>query len=152
MLRRGHQSEPLAQHLRTLGGVVKGEAKMSDLCNHFSCWRHLDTDGEWLNEFPKRIRRLVYQRWWSFNGFRFLQLPPELRELILTFAMGHVAVPLAWRWRSERYPELAMPNMSLSLVSKQLNREVNATLLAHTTFYFHSIEQFYKFFWRTDER
>lgn len=145
MVRRGQKSEPLTQFLKTLG-VAKGEAMISDLCNHFQCWRFLKTGDEWLDEFPWHLRGVVYQRWWSFNGFRFLQLPPELREMILTFAMGPIAVPFARRWYLKRRHQLPMPNMRLSLVSKQLNREVNATVLFHTTFYFHTLKQFLKFF------
>lgn len=150
MVRRGQKSEPLTHLLKTLG-VSKGEAKMSDLCNHFRCWRSLNTAGEWLNEFPKHLRELVYRRWWSFNGFHFLKLPPELREIILTFAVAPIAIPFARRWPSKRYIQLKKLDMRLSLVSKQLNREVIATLIAHTKFYFHNIEQFLKFFRHTDD-
>lgn len=143
--RRGQKSEPLTHLLKTIG-VTKGEAKMSDLCNHFQCWRFLNTGGEWLNEYPRHLRGVIYHRWWSFNGFRFLQLPPELREIILAFAIGPIAVPFARGWHPKRYSQVKMPDMRLSLVSKQLNREVVATLLAYTTFYFHSIEQLLKFF------
>lgn len=149
MVRRGQKSEPLTQFLKAVG-VAKDDAKMSDLCNHFRCWRSLKTSNEWLNKFPRHLRGVVYQRWWSFNGFRFLQLPPELRETILTFAMGPIAVPFAKRWHPKRHVQLTMPNMRLSLVSKQLNREAIAALLAHTTFYFHAIEQFLQFFRHTD--
>lgn len=145
MARRGHKSEPLTQLLKTLG-VAKGEAGVDDLCNHFQCWRHLETRGEWLNEFPRHIRGTVYRRWWSFNRFPLMQLPPELREMILTFALGPIAVPFARRWHPKnRYSRLTMPIMPLLLISKQLNCEVTAALLAHTKFYFHSIEQFLKF-------
>ena len=149
MVRQGLKSQPFARLLKSLG-VAEGEAKMSDLCNHFRCWRSLNTRGEWLNDFPRHLRGMIYQRWWSFNGFHFLRLPPELREMILTFAMGPIAIPFARRWRPKRCHRLTMPNMRLSLVSKQLNREVIATLLAHTTFYFHNIDQFVEFFRHAD--
>lgn len=150
MVRRGLKSEPLTHLLKTLG-VAKGEAKMSDLCKHFRCWRSLNTGERWLNEYPKQLRGAVYERWWSFNGFRFLELPPELRELILTFAMGSIAVPFARLWPATRSPQTATPNMSLSFVSKQVNREVIAALSAHTVFYFHSIHQLLRVFPHTDE-
>ena len=150
MVRRGLESQQLTHLLKTLG-VAKAEAKTSDLCNHFRCWRSLSTRGEWLNEYPKHLGGMVYQRWWSYNGFRFLELPPELRELILTFAMGPIAIPFARSWPTRRYSELATPNMRLSRVSKQLNREVTAALFAHTTFYFHGIYQFVRAFSYIDE-
>lgn len=150
MVRRGQKSEPLTKLLKTLG-VAKGEAKINDMCNHFRCWRFLQAGDEWLNEFPRHLRGAVYQRSWSFNGFRFLQLPPELREIILAFAMGHIAIPFARRWHPKRSRQLPMSAMRLSLVSKQLNREVTAILLFHTTFYFHTMEQFCEFFRHKDE-
>ena len=152
MVRHGLKSQQLTHLLKTLG-VAKADAKMSDLCNHFRCWRSLSTRKGWLNEYSKDLRGLVYQRWWSFNGFRFLELPPELRELILTFAMGSIAIPFAANvWPTRRYAQLATPNMRLSYVSKQLNREVNAALFAHTTFYFHAIHQLLRAFPCTEER
>lgn len=150
MVRRGQKSEPLVQLLKT-HGVAKREAKMSDLCNHFRCWRSLNTTVDWLNDFPKHLHGALYQIWWSFNGFHFLQLPPELREIILTFAMGPLAIPFARRRPSNRYPQAVLPCMHLSRVNKQLNREVIATLLAHTKFHFYSIEQFLRFFKETDD-
>lgn len=140
MVRRGLKSEPLTHLLKTLG-VAKSKAKMSDLCKHFRCWRSLNAGERWLDEYPEQLRGAVYQRWWSFNGFRFLELPPELRELILTFAMGSIAVPFAIPWPATRSPQTATPNMSLSYVSKQVNGEAIAALSAHTMFYFHSFPQ-----------
>ena len=149
MVRRGLKSEPLTHLLKTLG-VARGEAKLSDLCKHFRCWRSLNTREGWLNEYPKQLREAVYERWWSFNGFRLLDLPPELRELILTFAMGSIAVPFARLWPAIGSPQTATPNMRLSLVNKQVNREVVAALSAHTVFYFHSIQQLLRVFPHTD--
>ena len=143
MVRRGLRSEPFTHLLITLG-VTKDKATIGDLCKHFRCWRLLNAHDGWLNEYPRNLREVVYQRWWSFNGFRFLELPPELREMILIFAMGPVAIPFSW------YPRSVAPNMALSLVSMQLNREVIAALCAHTTFLFHSIGQFLKFFRHRD--
>ena len=146
MVRRGLKSEPLNHLLKTLG-VTKSEAKVADLCNHFRCWRSLNTREGWLNEYPKQLHGVVYERWWSFNGFRFLELPPELREIILKFAVGPSAVPFArYLWPATRDTQFSTPNMSLSLVNKQLNREVIAALSTYTTFHFHSIQQLLRVF------
>lgn len=150
MVRRGLKSEPLTQLLKTLG-VAKAEAKMSDLCKHFRCWRSLNIGEGWLNDYPKQLRGAVYQKWWSCNGFRFLELPPEIRELILTFAMGPIAVPFTRLWPTTRSPQTATPNLSLSYVSKQVNREAIAALSAHTMFYFHNIHQLLRVFPHTEE-
>ena len=149
MVRQGVKSEPFTHLLKTLG-VTKSKAKVADLCNHFRCWRSLNTREGWLNEYPKHLHGVVYQRWWSFNGFRFLELPPELREIILIFAVGPFAVPFARLWPATRDTQLPSPNMRLSLVNKQLNREVIAALLAHTTFHFHSIQQLLRVFSQRD--
>lgn len=69
--------------------------------------------------------------------------------MILTFAMGSVAVPFARLWPAIRSPQIATPNMSLSFVSKQVNREAIAALSAHTTFYFHSVHQLFRVFLQT---
>ena len=149
MVRQGLKSEPFTHLLKTLG-VTKSEAKVVDLCNHFRCWRSLNTHEGWLNEYPKRMHGVVYQKWWSFNGFRFLELPPELREIILIFAVGPFAVPFARLWPVIRDTKFPSPNMRLSLVNRQINREVIAALSVHTTFHFHSIQQLLRVFSQRD--
>ena len=149
MVRQGLKAEPLTHFLRTLG-VSKSEAKVADLCNHFRCWRSLNAHEGWLNEYPKHLHGVAYQRWWTFNGFRFLELPPELREIILIFAVGPSAVPFERLWPATRDTQLPTPNMNLSLVNKQLKQEVIAALLAHTTFHFHSIQQMLRVFSQRD--
>ena len=151
MVRRGLNTEPLTLFLKSLG-VSKGEAKIGDLCKHFHCWRSLNAREGWLDEYPQHLRGEAYQRWWSFNGFRFLELPPELREMILIFAMGDITVPFTRYWPPACIFRFSNPNMRLALVSKQLNREVTATLFAHTTFYFHSIQQLLRTFSHGDEK
>ena len=145
MVHRGLKSEPLNHFLKTLG-VTKSQAKVADLCNHFRCWRSLNTREGWLNQYPKYLHGVVYQKWWSFNGFRFLELPPELREIILKFALGRFAAPFARLWPAKRDTQFPTPNMRLALVNKQLNFEVIAALSAHTTFHFHSIQQLLRVF------
>lgn len=74
---------------------------------------------------------------WAVNGFRFLDLPFELRELVLCFAIGPFTTRFAQIQNSDKRPRISIlnkPNMSLALVSKQLHREFTQTLCAHTTF------------------
>ena len=145
MVRQGAESEPFTHLLKTLG-VSKSEAQEADLCNHFRCWRSLNTREGWLNEYPQHLHEVVCQRWRRFNGFRFLDLAPELRRIILIFAVGPVAVPFARLCPLIQDTKIPTPNMRLSLVNKQLNGEVIAALLAHTTFHFYSILQLWKVF------
>lgn len=93
MVRHGQISETLTDLLQSFG-VEKGNAKECDFCDHFSCWRALDLCDGYLAQFPKQLRDLIYQKWWNINGFRFLELPAELRETILEFAMPSVVEPL----------------------------------------------------------
>ena len=149
MVRQGAESESFTHLLKTLG-VSKSEAKEADLCSHFRCWRSLNTHEGWLNEYPQHLHGVVRQRWWRFNVFRFLDLAPELRAMILMFAVGPFAVPFARLCPVKRDTQFPSPNMRLSLVNKQFNREVIAALLAHTTFHFYSILQLWKVFSQRD--
>ncbi len=147
MARHGQKSEPLRVFLQSFG-VAKNEAGECDLCKHFSCWRSLKLTDKWLNDFPRHLRPRIYERWFSINGFRFLDLPPELREAILVLAIGPVLVPFA----RSRYVlvrgtlRLSTPNMSLTLVSKQVYNEVMPLLFATATVYIGDREQFVRFF------
>lgn len=65
--------------------------------------------------------------------------------------MGPIAVPFTRLWPTTRSPQTATPNLSLSYVSKQVNREAIAALSAHTMFYFHNIHQLLRVFPHTEE-
>ena len=146
MVRHGQKSEPLRVFLQSFG-VPKNEAGEYDLCKHFSCWRSLKLTDKWLNEFPRHLRPRIYERWFSINGFRFLDLPPELREAILVLAIGPVLVPFARScYLLTRVLRLYTPNMSLALVSKQVYNEVMASLFSTTTVLIGDREQFVRFF------
>lgn len=86
MVRHGRLSEPLTNFLQSFG-VVKKNVKECDLCTHFSCWRGLKVNHECLAQFPEHLRDIINQRWWNNNGFRFLDLSPELREAVLEFTV-----------------------------------------------------------------
>lgn len=77
---------------------------------------------------------MVVLQWLSFS-----RTPSQLREILPNFAMRPIAVPFARRWHLENYPQLTMPNMRLSLISKQLNREVIAAFSVHNAFFFHTV-------------
>ena len=147
MVRHGQKSEPLRVFLQSFG-VPKNEAGECDLCKHYPCWRSLKLTEKWLNDFPRHLRPQIYKRWFSVNGFRFLDLPPELREAILVLAIGPVVLPFP----RSRYVLLrgnlrsSTPNMNLALVSKQVYNEVMPLLFATTTVYISDSQQFVRFF------
>ncbi len=147
MARHGQKSEPLRVFLQSFG-VPKDEARQCDLCKHYSCWRSLKLSDKWLSDFRRHLRPQIYERWFSVNGFRFLDLPPELREAILVLAIGPVAEPFA----QSRHvilrvnSRLSRPNMGLALVSKQVYNEVMPVLFAKAAVYIRNREQFVRFF------
>ena len=147
MVRHGQRSEPLRVFLQSFG-VPKNEAGECDFCKHYSCWRSLKLTDKWLNDFPRHLRPRIYKRWFSINGFQFLDLPLELREAIFVLAIGLAVVPFA----RPRYVLIggkirpSTPNMSIALVSKQVYNEVMPFLFATPTVYFCKKEQFVRFF------
>ena len=143
MVRYGLTSEPLRVFLQSFG-VPKHEAGERDLCKHYPCWRSLKLTDKWLNNYPSHLRPRIYERWFSINGFRFLDLPPELREAILVLAIGRVAEPFALSHHVKS--QLPTPTMGLALVSKQVYNEVMPLLFANATVYIRNREQFERFF------
>lgn len=148
MVRHGQKSEPLSEFLQAFG-VPKSEAGECDLCKHYPCWRSLKLTDKWLIDFPTHLRPQIYKRWFSINGFRFLDLPPELREAILVLAIGPLLVEPFARSHGvisrvdSRSPR---PNMSLALVNKQVYHEVMPLLFANATVHISNREQFVRFF------
>ena len=147
MVRHGQNSEPLRVFLESFG-IPKSEAQECDLCKHYSCWRSVNLTNKRLNDFPRQLRPQIYKRWFSVNGFRFLDLPPELREAILVLAIGPVAEPFAQsRYVTTRlHSRLSTPNMALALVSRQVYNEVMPLLFANAVVYIRRREQFIRFF------
>ena len=137
MVRHGQKSEPLKVLLESFG-VLRSETEECDSCKHYPCWRSLKLTDKWLNDFPTRLRPQIYKRWFSVNGFKFLDLPPELREAILRFAIGPLILRPFARYRciSGRVNSLSSTsNMSLAMVSKQVYNEVMPLFFAATTVY-----------------
>ena len=143
MVRHGQTSEPLKTFLQSFG-VLKHEAGEHDLCKHYSCWKSLKLTDKWLSDFPRLLRPRIYERWFSANGFRFLDLPTELREAILMLAIGPVVEPFAGLHYKKS--QLPTPTMGLTLVSKQVYNEVMPLLFANAAVYIRTREQFERFF------
>ena len=147
MVRRGQISEPLVVFLRSCGRL-KAEARESDFCKHYSCWKGLKITDEWLHRFPDHLRSYIEEIWFSFNGFRFFGLPPELREAILEFAIGSTMAPLGrcCHYYSNPLAQVAAPKMEVALVNKQLHQEVMPVVFAHTILFIQSKSDFIRLF------
>ena len=147
MVRHGQTSEPLKTFLQSFG-VRKHEAGEHDLCRHYSCWKSLKLTDKWLSDFPRQLRPRIYERWFSLNGFRFLDLPAELREAILMLAIGPVAEPFARSLCVQRFvvSQISTPYMGLALVSKQIYNELIPLLFATATVCIRKRVQFIRFF------
>jgi hypothetical protein len=108
------------------------------------CWKGVKLTDKWLNSFPKQLQSLIQKRWFSANGFRFFDLPPELREIILVFALRSTAAPLKRLRRiyANAMAELTVPILNLALVSRRLRGEVIPVVYANTTLFIRTTYQF----------
>lgn len=143
MVQKGIRSLTLIEFLKTF------ELKSwSGPCKHYEFWKSLQPDDKALRRFkiPEHLNRAIHERWWAINGFRFLDLPAELREIILNFAIGHVAEPYALVYRPLDCLPLRDACTNLVLVNRQLRREAIPILLSQVTFVFRQHGQLLRFF------
>lgn len=151
MVRSGLQNRCLESFISSWGSAtVIAVSGPNGFCKHYRFWRSIMVNEKWLETIPKHLHQPINERWWMVNGFRYLGLPFELREMIVNFAMGPFAEPFALHHEREASPltprcSLTAPNMSLTLVNKQLHFEAVSAMYARTTFVFRSNTQFRKF-------
>lgn len=118
-------------------------------CKHYDFWKSIKIDDRWLDSIPKHLHQQFRDRWWAVNGFRFLDLPFELREMIITFALGPIAEPYEYKPQDPLYKKsLPAPNIKLAVVNKQLQQEVLPVLFGHTKFRFSDNGKFWGFFYK----
>jgi len=145
LLRCGRQSQSLESFIASWARTAATNGP-DGFCKHYRFWKSIKVTDEWLGTIPKHLHQRIHERWWMVNGFQFLKLPPELREIILAFAMGPIVEPFGRVYRKAPNPltipdNLTIPNLSLSLVNRQLHREITPVLYAHTTFFLrHTIQ------------
>jgi len=133
MVRQGTQSVSLE---RFVSSWANTDREIEGPCKDYTFWKSVKVSDRWVKAFPKDLQQLIHERWWAINGFRFLDLPFELREMIITFAIGPVAVPCKWGNNPTSVYALPRPNMHMAQANKQLQLEIMQALIAHTTFYF----------------
>jgi len=146
MIRHGTESQSLESYISSWASAAATNGP-DGFCKHYHFWKSIKVTEKWLETIPKHLHQRVHERWWMVNGFRFLELPSELREMILEFAMGPFAEPFAKEYRKGPN-SLTTPNMSLALVNKQLHREVVPVLCTHTTFRLRSLKHSERFFFQ----
>ncbi|MCJ1257408.1 hypothetical protein MMC24_005233 [Lignoscripta atroalba] len=143
MVLKGRHAEPLEQFLK------KTKPIPWVLPDHYGLWKRIVYEevqmekGEtWASDvypIPGHLLEEVYQRWWSVNGpFRFLDLPGEIRNMILLFSL-ETGYP---KWstsvedvRSDCYGETMATSvlpMTLYLVNKQVSHEAMGLMFART--------------------
>ncbi len=152
MVRCGTQSQSLKRFIASWAGAATA-IEPDGFCKHYQFWKSVNVNEEWLSTIPTHLHPRVHERWWMVNGFCFLELPFELREMILAFAMETVIEPMGDHYRRRPNPLTALdvsttPDLNLTLVNGQLHREATQVLYAYTTFFFRSPEQFDFFFYR----
>lgn len=152
MVRCGTQSQSLESFIASWARTATNNGP-DGFCKHYCFWKSIKITQEWLGTIPTHLHQRVHDRWWMVNGFRFLELPTELRDMILAFAMGPIAEPFRQACRKARDPPnspdpLTIPNLSLTLVNRQLHREVMPVLYAHTTFFLLNTVQMDRFLFK----
>ncbi|CAD6589640.1 MAG: hypothetical protein ASARMPREDX12_003911 [Alectoria sarmentosa] len=128
MASKGLQTAALTVILASFGSLKMRNIKASDICKHYRCWKSRLICKKWLESVPTQLHRTVHERWWSFNGFFFLKLPLELREMIV-----RMIIPRRLTYRNKRSSVL---RMRLASVNKQLYNEVMTTFSLYATILF----------------
>lgn len=143
MIRKGIRSMTLIQLIETFE-----VATSTGPCPFYDFWRSLKMDEQFLNylEVPDHLRPEFHKRWWSIHGFPFLELPAELRIMVLKFAIGHIAEPYGHVYRPAKCLPVRSPCANLLLVSRQLRREALPILFSQVTFVFRKHGQLMRFF------
>ena len=146
MVRQGPLSISFDRFISSWPG---SEERPEGPCKHYHVWKSVKITDRWLETVPKYLHQQIYSRWWAMNGFPFLDLPFELREMVLRFIIGHRAEPYIRRYHYRMGGRLT-PNMSIARVNKQLHHEVMQALIAHTKFVFEKSCRLLKFFQRSE--
>lgn len=115
---------------------------------HFKFWESVILDYKVLRDIkaPKSFHQAMFDRYWSIHPFRFLDLPPELRIMVLEYAIDRKMKPYFNEY--ENTPYLISNNFNntrFALVSRQLKEESAAIMFPKVTFAFHKKKALVRF-------
>ncbi len=135
MVRKGIHSIPLVQFIRIFDVV-----DWSGPCKFYYFWKDLPWNDEVLNALaiPDHLKEAFHQRWWTINGFPFFDLPTELRDMVLKFAIGNIAEPYG------HFPGSAVCK-ALLLTNRQLRREALPIMMSEISFVIRNRGQLMRF-------
>lgn len=142
MVRKGIHSLTLAQLIKSFEITTP-----TGSYQFYNFWRSLKMNEKFLNdlEVPDHLKHGFRQRWWSISGFPFFDLPTELREMVLKFAMGNIAEPYARIYRPAGCLPLPSPCTNLLSVNRRLRKEALPIMLSQVTFVFRNHGQIMRF-------
>lgn len=106
----------------------------------FRIWQTLLQED--IGFFPPHLRKRAYQKWRSVNTFpNFMELPPEVREKIIHFA---VFPPLSIMPRRHglRNSPGNRPNMELTLVNRHIYSQTASIIYSRSIFSFWSLHDY----------
>lgn len=143
MMKKGGQKMLLSLFLKTFD-----ISSWNGTFKHYQFWKSVILDHKVLKylKAPKQFHRAMFERWWSIHPFRFLDLPPELRVMVLEYAMEHKMKP--YFNKHQQTPYLLSTNFNntrLTLVSRQLKEESAAIMFSQVTFVFHTKKALLRF-------
>lgn len=123
-------------------------ASWDGICKHFRFWKSVILDYQVLRDMkaPKRIHQAMFERYWSIHPFRFLDLPPELRIMVLEYAIDCTMKPYFNEYQKTPHLLSTNPNNTrFTLVSRQLKEESAIIMFSQVTFVFHKMRALLRF-------
>ena len=145
VIQKGHKTS-----FSTFLGDFGDDANATASSKFYRFWTDLPEDA--LNRLcdcclPTNLQNDAFVRWKDFNTFRFLELPPEVREKIIILALDWSGSMNIEPFRFASTNPFKKPNLALMRTSKQIYREAASILYLRTTFCFrHSITDLRRFY------
>lgn len=115
---------------------------------HYKFWESIILDHKVLSDLkvPKLFHQAMFERWWSIHPFRFLDLPPELRIMVLEHAIDRKMKPYFNEYQETPYLlSTNFNNARFTLVCRQLKEESAAIMFSQVTFVFYKRKALVRF-------
>lgn len=127
------------QSVSLISFLDKFEIPKTSIGSCSRAWRTLLEED--IDIFPPHLRKDAYQKWRSINTFpKFMELPPEVREKIIHFAV----FPRSSMLRRYRLRTLRgnYPKMDLTLVNRHIYSQTASIIYSRITFSFGSLRAY----------